>query len=53
MPTKGGKTSRLLNRTCRFLADQNVQMIEQPMPAGMKTELAAFKKLFPHRYHGR
>lgn len=31
----------------RFLADQNVQMIEQPMPASMKSELAELKKFSP------
>lgn len=31
----------------RFLADQNVQMIEQPMPAAMKTELAELRRFSP------
>lgn len=31
----------------RFLADMNVQMIEQPMPVSMKRELAELKKYSP------
>jgi len=31
----------------RFLADQNVHMIEQPMPSAMKSELAELRKFSP------
>jgi len=44
---EGWKDLETAKSHIRFLADQNVQMIEQPMPAGMKTELAALKSYSP------
>jgi len=44
---EGWKDLETAKSHIRFLADQNVQMIEQPMPAGMKTELAVLKSYSP------
>lgn len=44
---EGWKDLETAKNHIRFLADQNVQMIEQPMPADMKKELAELKKFSP------
>lgn len=44
---EGWKDLETAKNHIRFLADQNVHMIEQPMPASMKTELAALKAFSP------
>jgi len=44
---EGWKSIETAKEMVRFLADQNVQMIEQPMPSSMKNELAELKKYSP------
>lgn len=44
---EGWKTLEIAKDMVKFLADQNVEMIEQPMPSAMKAELAALKKYSP------
>lgn len=44
---EGWKDLETAKAHVRFLADQNVQMIEQPMPAAMKKELAELKVFSP------
>jgi L-alanine-DL-glutamate epimerase-like enolase superfamily enzyme len=44
---EGWKDLETAKANIRFLADQNVQMIEQPMPASMKNELAELRNYSP------
>ncbi len=44
---EGWKTLDRARQMVSFLADKNVQMIEQPMPSSMKSELAELKKYSP------
>lgn len=44
---EGWKTLDRAKHMVNFLADKNVQMIEQPMPSNMKMELSELKKYSP------
>lgn len=44
---EGWKTTDQAKREIEYLAAQGVEMVEQPMPASMKKELAALKKWSP------